>query len=340
VRRTCVFFHAHRDDEALLTGGTMARLAAEGHRVVLVVAAAEHAPSGLDARPRGQLRTDVLDAPAYVLGCERVVLLGYEDSGPDGSALGGFSRTKVELAAAELAEVLREEEADLLTVYDPAGGYGHPDHVQVHRVGIRAAELAGTPVVLEATVDRDLLLRALRPIARVGLLPRALARASLSTRTERAAMLKHAYAPRGEITHRIRVREYSAAKRAVMAAHVTHRLCGDSVCTFTALLRLPRLAFRLLLGTEWFVRRDLPPGTVLHHPLDRWPVPAAETVPGASPDPSPPDARPGRGRRPVPPRPQPEPLPEPEPRPLPEPRPQPSPAPAATDPAATTAAGV
>nr|BFE32329.1 hypothetical protein GCM10010200_045800 [Actinomadura rugatobispora] len=298
----------------MLTGGTMARLAAEGHRVVLVVAAAEHAPSGLDARPRGQVRTDVLDAPAHVLGCERVVLLGYEDSGPDGSALGGFSRTKVELAAEEVAEVLREEQADLLTVYDPAGGYGHPDHVQVHRVGVRAAELAGTPVVLEATVDRDLLLRALGPIARFGLLPRA----------------RHAYTSRGEITHRIRVRKYSATKRAVMAAHVTHRLCGDSVCTFTALLRLPRVVFRLVLGTEWFVRRDLPPGTVLHHPLDRWPVPVAQ---------------PARGRRPVPPRAQPEPEPEPEaepeptptPAPAPETRPQPHPEPAASTPSSTPA---
>ena len=97
-----------------------------------------------------------------MLGCARVVVLGYEDSGPDGEALGGFSRTNVDLAAGVLAGVLREEDADLLTVYDPGGGYGHPDHVHVHRVGVRAAELAGTPVVLEATLDRDFLRRALR----------------------------------------------------------------------------------------------------------------------------------------------------------------------------------
>ncbi|GAA2441541.1 PIG-L family deacetylase [Actinomadura vinacea] len=271
----------------MLTGGTMARLAAEGHRVVLVVAASAHAPVDLDAPVPGRLRTDVLDASAHVLGCARVVLLGYEDSGPDGAALGGFSRTKVDLAAAELAELLREEDADLLTVYDPAGGYGHPDHVQVHRVGIRAAELAGTPVVLEATVDRDLLVRALRPIALLGVLPRALVHGLRAASSARTVGLENAYASRGEITHRVRVRKYSRAKRAVMAAHVRHRLCGDSVCTFTTLSWLPRSVFRLVLGTEWFVRRDLPPGTVLEHPLDMWPVPAAPPRRAETPAPPP-----------------------------------------------------
>lgn len=52
---------------------------------------------------------------------------------------------------------LLEESADVLNVYDAAGGYGHPDHVHVHRVGIRAAAIAGTPIVLEATVDRRLI---------------------------------------------------------------------------------------------------------------------------------------------------------------------------------------
>src|SRR3546814_8370258 len=54
-----------------------------------------------------------------------------------------------------LAEVLREENADVLTIYDPNGGYGHPDHIQVHHVGVRAAELAGTPFVYEASTNRD-----------------------------------------------------------------------------------------------------------------------------------------------------------------------------------------
>ena len=67
--------------------------------------------------------------------------------------------------------MLREERADVLTAYDPAGGYGHPDHVQVHQVGARAAALAGTPVLLEATVDRTALRRALRLVSRLPGLP-------------------------------------------------------------------------------------------------------------------------------------------------------------------------
>ena len=65
-------------------------------------------------------------------------------------------------AAAPLADLLREERADALTIYDPAGGYGHPDHRQVHTAGLHAAELADTPLVLEATIDRALIRRLIR----------------------------------------------------------------------------------------------------------------------------------------------------------------------------------
>src|SRR5204863_8121402 len=58
-------------------------------------------------------------------------------------------------AANRLARILDEERAHVLTIYDDHGGYGHPDHIQVHRVGARAAELAGTPVVYESTINRD-----------------------------------------------------------------------------------------------------------------------------------------------------------------------------------------
>ncbi|MEV4257208.1 PIG-L family deacetylase, partial [Spirillospora sp. NPDC049652] len=257
MRRTCVFFHAHPDDEALLTAGTMARLAAEGHRVVLVVATsgergltADPPPTranGVDGeaarRDRlGAVRTAELHASARALGCERVVLLGYEDSGLDGDAPGGFARAPVAEAAAELAGVLRREAADLLVVYDPAGGYGHPDHVQVHRVGTEAATMAGTPVVLEATVDRDLLLRVLRPLAGLRLLPRSLDVASF----------ERAYTPAAAITHRVRVGRYAAAKRAAMAAHASQATGGDTVRTLAALLRLPRPLFRRAFGTEWY----------------------------------------------------------------------------------------
>jgi LmbE family N-acetylglucosaminyl deacetylase len=208
---TVVSFHAHPDDEALLTAGTLARIAAEGHRVVLVSATAGEV--GLAAASFGTQdtlathRRAELRRSADAIGAARVEILGYGDSGLDGRTVpaGGveaFARADVEEAADRLAAILREERADVLTSYDPSGGYGHPDHVQVHHVGARAAELAGTPVVLEATVDQDLLRRAVRLAARVYRFPPEFDRAAF----------EHAYAPRRTLTHRVDVRRYGDRK--------------------------------------------------------------------------------------------------------------------------------
>lgn len=258
-----MFFHAHPDDEALLTAGTMAKLADEGHRVVLVVATAGE--RGLAELPHGEelarARMDELHKSAAVLGCARVVQLGYGDSGLaiDGGVAGdrpdnAFIDADIEEAAQRLASILKEETAELLTIYDPAGGYGHPDHVQVYRVGSRAAEIAGTPIVLEATVDRDLLLRGVRLAARFY--------PSLDVRS-----FELAYSPGDVITHRVNVRRYAKAKRAAMAAHATQATGGNGDRTLGAMLRIPRPAYRFVFGTEWFVRRDLAPGTRLTHPF-------------------------------------------------------------------------
>src|SRR5881628_3359047 len=79
---------------------------------------------------------------AAALGCARVVTLGFPDSGSSGTpGPATFSGMDLEAAAQALAAVLLEESADVLTVYDPVGGYGHPDHVRVHDAGVRAAEI-------------------------------------------------------------------------------------------------------------------------------------------------------------------------------------------------------
>ncbi|MFF4777323.1 PIG-L deacetylase family protein [Microtetraspora fusca] len=263
MSRTAVFFHAHPDDEALLTAGTMAMLAAEGHRVVLVVATAGE--RGLADLPHGdelgQARMKELHRSAETLGCARVVLLGYGDSGLaiDGGVAedrpdNAFIDADTEEAAQRLAAILKEETADLLTIYDPAGGYGHPDHVQVYRVGSRAAEIAGTPIVLEATVNRDPLLKGVRLAARF--YPKIDVRS-----------FESAYSPNHVITHRVNVRKYARAKRASMAAHASQTTGGDGDRTLGAMLKIPFWAYRLIFGTEWYVRRDLPPGTRVRHPF-------------------------------------------------------------------------
>jgi LmbE family N-acetylglucosaminyl deacetylase len=168
-----------------------------------------------------------------------------------------FAAVDVAEAAARLATVLREEEAVLLTVYDPVGGYGHRDHVKVHRVGTAAARLAGTPRVLEATVDRDLLLRGVRWVSRLPGV--ALDVGALTT----------AYAAGSEITHRVDVRRFARAKRRAMAAHASQRSGGRAPRTLQLLLWLPFPVFRRVLGTEWFIDRatGARPGST--HPLER-----------------------------------------------------------------------
>jgi LmbE family N-acetylglucosaminyl deacetylase len=249
---TLVAFHAHPDDEALLTGGTLARAAAEGHRVVVVVATAGEA--GLTGTPAalGERRISELRRSAEALGCARVEVLGYPDSGSDpGTAprpSGGpaaFAELEPREPAERLAALLREEDADVLTVYDANGGYGHPDHVQVHRVGVLAAELASTPVVLEASVDRGLLQRVARVMRWIpglsGLVPRS--------------RFSAAYLPRDELTHRVDVRAHLAAKKASLAAHATQTSGGRGVRTVALLLRLPDPLLRRALGWEWYRER-------------------------------------------------------------------------------------
>ena len=255
---TLVAFHAHPDDEALLTAGTLARAAAEGHRVVLVVATAGEAGlvrGGGTGPALASRRVAELEASAKALGCARVEVLGYADSGMYGEAGGeqAFARADVDEAAQRLCELLVSESADVLTVYDPAGGYGHPDHVQVSRVGRRAAELAGTPSVLEATVDRTALQRVLRLVHRLPGIPADFA-------PDRFAS---AYTARDRLTHRVDVRRYADAKRASIAAHVSQAGADEGTRTLAVLLRLPQPLFRLALGHEWYVERGRSPGAPL-----------------------------------------------------------------------------
>jgi LmbE family N-acetylglucosaminyl deacetylase len=262
--RTLVAFHAHPDDEALLTSGTMARAAAEGNRVVLVVAtdgglglASSDFVGASDTR-LGSVRMAELRVSARALGTARVETLGYADSGlgpetpPDPPDRVRFVRADPEEAAERLAAILREERADVLLTYDANGGYGHRDHVKVHLVGARAAELAGTPRVLQATVPRDLLLRGIRLAAKVYRFPPEFEPSSF----------ERAYSASAVVTHRIDVRRYASQKRASMRAHASQSSAdGGADRTLAAFLRIPRPLFDLVFGREWFVDAARPAGS-------------------------------------------------------------------------------
>lgn len=257
---TLVSVHAHPDDESLLTGGTLARAAAEGHRVVLVVATAGgeglSSTYAADDATLAERRLAELQVAAAALGVARVHLLGYDDSGMDGHAGRddrAFARVDVEQVAEELAAVLSAERADVITVYDRAGGYGHPDHMQVYRVGVRAAQLAGTAVVLEATIDRTLLRRILRVL-------HVLRASPPDWHPHRFAA---SYSDRAQLTHRVDVRGYLPQKRAAMAAHASQAVADVGTRTLATLLRLPGWAFRRALGHEWFVEHGRQPAGAL-----------------------------------------------------------------------------
>ncbi|MEY2469380.1 MAG: hypothetical protein QOF21_2078, partial [Actinomycetota bacterium] len=142
----------------------MAKAAHDGHRVVLVTATlGEHgevAEGYLEpGESLGERRMKELSEAATILGASRLELLGYRDSGmmgtPENDAADSFWQADVEEAAQKLAAILTEENADVLTIYDENGVYGHPDHIKVWEVGVRAADIAGVKKVYEMTVNRS-----------------------------------------------------------------------------------------------------------------------------------------------------------------------------------------
>lgn len=252
--RTLVVFHAHPDDEAISTAGVMARAADEGHRVVLVTATAGEVgevPEGFlgPGESLGDRRRRETEDAASILGVARVEFLGYHDSGMMGERTNDdprcFWRADLSEAAARLAQILTEESADVLTVYDENGVYGHPDHIKVHEVGVAAAALASTPVVLEATLDRDHLIDLMSNV------PDELRSQMEMPEPEEMDMGM----PSSLITTTVDVGPWVERKRAAMRAHAS-QIPEDSF-----FLQMPDEAFNVAFGTEWFIRRGVPPGT-------------------------------------------------------------------------------
>ena len=235
------FFHAHPDDEAIFTGGTIARLAEEGCRPVVVVATsgelgrrAEDAPDGDLAEQR---RAETREA-CRLLGAGSVTFLPYRDSGTPGDpanhAPGAFFGADTGEAAGMVADVLTASGATALVVYDAGGIYGHPDHVQVHRVGVEAARRAGVATLYQATVDREYL------------------------HFVETHLVEHAHDPEVGppaigvesvmVTTMVDVRRHLERKRAAIAAH------ASQVPDSTIDQLLPHASFAAVYGYEWYVR--------------------------------------------------------------------------------------
>lgn len=160
---TLVCFHAHPDDESISTGGLMIKASDAGHRVLLVLGTRGEQGEPVegvldDGEELWRRRVAETASSAAILGAEPPHFLEYEDSGMMGDPANDnpkcFWQADLDEAAQHLADILRSADADVLTIYDHHGNYGHPDHIQVHRVGRRAAEIAGIEHCYEATANR------------------------------------------------------------------------------------------------------------------------------------------------------------------------------------------
>jgi LmbE family N-acetylglucosaminyl deacetylase len=144
--------HAHPDDEAISTGGVLALAHDQGIRTVVVTCTNGEqgdGPGGVKPGEDGHdeaavvaVRHRELEASAQILGVDHLELLGYHDSGmmgwPANELPDAFWNTPVEVAAARLVELLQRYQPRVVVTYDENGSYGHPDHIQTHRVTMAA----------------------------------------------------------------------------------------------------------------------------------------------------------------------------------------------------------
>jgi N-acetyl-1-D-myo-inositol-2-amino-2-deoxy-alpha-D-glucopyranoside deacetylase len=257
--RRLLLVHAHPDDESIGTGGIMAKYVAEGAQVTLVTCTlgelGEVIPADLDhlraerGDSLGAHRIGELAAACAALGVTDHRFLGgpgrWRDSGMMGTPANAdpncFWRADLGAAAAELTSVIRAVRPQVIVTYDDNGGYGHPDHIQAHRVAWRAFEqssgeqwqvakfyaLAVPRAVLAEAVQK---VRAARTgfdsVASVGDLPFGV--------------------PDEQVTTEIDIMAYLDAKLAAMRAHATQ------ISVNGPFFALSNNIGQLALGSEYF----------------------------------------------------------------------------------------
>lgn len=257
---TIVFVHAHPDDEASQTSGSMALASRRGDRVVCVYATGgEHgmAADDLGDATVTEYRRREAEASAQVTGTQRVAWLGYHDSGltgwPQNDAPAAFVRADVDHAGLKLAHILNEEDADVVVGYDWHGNYGHPDHVMLHRVVKRAAELARRrPAYLEVTMNRDAARRMFEAATAAGVQG-----FDPDHGTDDGVPVG---TPEAELSWRVDVRDVLDVKRAALACHASQTADAGMM------LAMPDEIFAAAFGAEHYIDPAAEPGM-----RDGWP---------------------------------------------------------------------
>ena len=153
TNRTLLALVAHPDDE-VMTGGTLAKYAHEGARVVLVCATRGEVgeisdPSLATVETLADVRTDEVYRSAAALGINEVRFLGFRDSGmagtPPNDDPSSFNQTSPDEAVGRIVALLREIRPDVVFTHDPTGGYGHPDHLACYHYMTAAVAASGDP---------------------------------------------------------------------------------------------------------------------------------------------------------------------------------------------------
>jgi LmbE family N-acetylglucosaminyl deacetylase len=250
-RLTLMAVHAHPDDEALGTGGVLARYADEGVRTVLVTCTNGElgdAPGGIkpedpkhDEAAVVLVRRQELEASCGALGISDLELLGYHDSGmegwPQNDAPGSFWHTPVSAAGHRLAELMRQYQPQVVVTYDENGFYGHPDHIQANRITLAAIAECGVPDKLYYTAVARSALRGLGDqLAAVGIESPLEIEENPDFGT-----------PDELITTTVDCRSVAGRKYASLAAHASQ---SDNIF----FMRMGEEVFSRLMGSETFVR--------------------------------------------------------------------------------------
>jgi LmbE family N-acetylglucosaminyl deacetylase len=248
---TLMAVHAHPDDEALGTGGVLARYAGEGVRTVLVTCTNGElgdAPGGIkpddpahDESVVVPLRRQELEASCRVLGVSDLELLGYHDSGMEGwaqnDAPDAFWQASVAEAGHRLAELMQHYKPQVVVTYDENGFYGHPDHIQANRITLAAIAECGIPSKLYYTAVARSSLRGLGE---------TLAEAGIESPLEIDENPDFG-TPDELITTTVDCVAVADRKYASLAAHASQ---SDNIF----FLRMGEKVFATLMGNESFVR--------------------------------------------------------------------------------------
>lgn len=152
--RTVMAVFAHPDDEVFGVGGTLAALAEQGIRVVLVCATRGEVGEISDAalatpETLGNVREGELRCACEALGMEPPIFLGYRDSGmigtPENEHPDSLNAAQLDAVTEKVVRLVREWRPEALFTFDAGGGYGHPDHIAIHKATTQAFYRAGDP---------------------------------------------------------------------------------------------------------------------------------------------------------------------------------------------------